>query len=314
MDDTDAIDAWVAAAVAVHLDSELERVSFRSGRIDAVYGLVLTDGRTAVLKVHRPPVALSELAATNDGLRHLSAHGYPCPEPLAGPVEVDGHTITFQSLLTDGSSGDARQRAIRRAMVTSLAEHIELLAGLPGGSSALAGRLGPGPAWTRYAAGPWPQPHDLAIDLSTTPPGWEWLDDYARNATDDLTRLRGASTTVVAHADWYAGNLRFDHNRVVASFDWHLYAEQEAVIVGLSAGGYLTDDAPTPSEVVAYLDDYENVRPLSGDARRAAEAAARWMLAFNARFDLAGLDGAPSTGSALDRLMEAGDAYTLLDR
>jgi Ser/Thr protein kinase RdoA (MazF antagonist) len=300
--------------VVDRLGSSLDRIVFRAGRVDAVYGLALSDARAVVLKVHRPPVKLAHLAATVAGLRHLNARGYPCPEPLDGPVLIDGRTVTVESLLADGTVEDARRPPIRQAMAVSLAEQVELLAEVPGGTGALASRLGPGPAWTRYAGGPWPEPHDPVFDFSTSPAGWEWLDDYAREATADLVRLRGTSERVIGHADWYAGNLRFADDRVVAAFDWQLFAEHEAVIVGLSAGGYLGAEAPSPADVAHYLADYHCARSLSDEGWCAAAAAARWMLAFNARCGLALLDGTPAPDSPLHRLSTARSDYRLLNR
>ncbi|KGM11887.1 hypothetical protein N868_04965 [Cellulomonas carbonis T26] len=277
-----------------------------------MYGLRLDDDRAVVLKVHRPPVGISHLETTDAGLRHLSRHGYPCPDPIDGPVLIDGHVVTVQSLLTRGTAGDAHRPPVRRAMAASLAEHIEILTGIPGGTAALAPRLGPGPAWTQYTGGPWPTPHEPIFDFTGTPAGWEWLDDYAREATAELIRLHSVSPTVIAHADWYAGNLRFEDDRVVAAFDWELIADQEAVLVGLSAGGYLADAAPSPTEVADYIDDYDKARPLHTDGRRAAATAARWMLAFNARCDLSMLEDAPAPGSALHRLATDREAYRLI--
>ena len=165
--------SWPIASAAVWTES------FRAGRVDAVYGLQLSDAGRVVLKVHRPPVELAHLAATVAGCATQRAR-LPMPGPLDGPVLVDGRTVTVESLLTEGTAEDAHRPAIRQAMVAALAEQVELLAEVPGGTGALASRLGPGPSWTRYAGGPWPEPHDPVFDFSTTPAGWQWLDDYGR--------------------------------------------------------------------------------------------------------------------------------------
>ena len=112
---------------------------------------------------------------------------------------------------------------------------------MPGGVASLSAQLGPGPSWTRYAAGPWPEPHDPIYDFRGTPAGWEWLDRYARKATVDLVGLHDPDRLALGHGDWSAGNLRFAHGRVVAAFDWDVVAEDEAVLVGLSAGAFLLD-------------------------------------------------------------------------
>jgi Ser/Thr protein kinase RdoA (MazF antagonist) len=306
------IDGWVTGVVRDRLGSEVCRILFRSGRLDAVYGLDLADGRAVLLKVHRPPVDLGTRRATNTALRHLHAHGFPCPEPLHGPVTVDGRIITIQSLLTQGTTGDGHRPQVRQAIAGALAEHIALLDGLPGGVASLSARLGRRPSWTRYAAGPWPEPHDPIYDFSVTPAGWEWLDRYARKATADLVGLRDPDRLALGHGDWSAGNLRFAHGRVVAAFDWDVVAEDEAVLVGLSAGAFLADGAPSPQEVAGFLDDYGRARPLRGQGRLAAVAAARWILAYKARCDLAFMQGEPVPGTPLQRLATEREAYESL--
>jgi Ser/Thr protein kinase RdoA (MazF antagonist) len=192
-------------------------------------------------------------------------------------------------------------------MTASLAEHIDILSSM----KQLAPRLGKGPAWTRHDCGPWPEPHDTIFDFRTTPSGWAWLDEYARDAADTLSRIPDPAGPVIAHGDWWAGNLRFDHEEVVAAFDWDFIVEPEAIAVGLSAGAYLSDGAPTPTQVAAFLVDYEAVRsaPFSASQRHAATAAVRWVLAFNARCDLAMLTGDVQPRSALGRLLDDRDSY-----
>ncbi|AGZ43158.1 hypothetical protein [Actinoplanes friuliensis] len=48
------LDAWTTR----RLGSPIEKVRFRAGRIDVVWGVELGDGRTVVIKTHRPPVDL----------------------------------------------------------------------------------------------------------------------------------------------------------------------------------------------------------------------------------------------------------------
>jgi Ser/Thr protein kinase RdoA (MazF antagonist) len=301
------IDRWVVGTAADALGRPVADMVFRSGRIDAVYGLRLVDGGEVVLKVHRAPVDVRALGACRELLAHLFAAGYPCPEPLAGPVTRDGRVVTVESLMAEGEVPDARSPRVRRAMTGSFAEHIAVLRARLDS----AGALGPGPAWTRYYDGPWPTPHDPIFDFARTPAGFEWLDEFARDAAADVTRLGRDVPPVIAHGDWYEGNIRVVGERVVAVFDWDFVVEPEAVAVGLSAGGYLLHDAPTPAEVAAFLAEYP---ALPSDQRPLAVAAARWVLAFNARCDLAMLDGAPRPGSALARLLDDRAAYVELAR
>jgi hypothetical protein len=61
-------------------------VTFRAGRVSAVYGLRLLDGRELVAKVHRRPVNVARLAAAVACQRQVAAAGYPCPLPVDGPT------------------------------------------------------------------------------------------------------------------------------------------------------------------------------------------------------------------------------------
>jgi Phosphotransferase enzyme family len=212
--------------------------------------------------------------------------------------------LTVQSSLGRGTVPDTRVPQVRRLFASSLAEHVDLLRGLDPVRD-LAERLGPGPAWTRYHGGPWLVPHDPIFDFARTPPGWEWLDAFAAAAAADVMQHHGEAR-VVAHGDWYAGNVHVERGRVVAVFDWDFVVEPEPVVVGLSAGGLLLDGAPTPDDVAGFLEDYAQVCPTGFDRaqRGLAAAAARWVLAFNARCDLAMLSGPPDRGSALGRLLD----------
>lgn len=271
------------------LGSAVADVRFRAGRIDAVWGVELQDGREVVIKAHRPPVDLEATRATVDAQRALAAAGFPCPVPLAGPDEVDNRVLTAETLIV-GERPDGRQPATRRLLADGLARHIEILRSQPD----LVERAGAGPSWCRYQQGPWPVPHDTRVDLGSTVAGFEWLDVFGRRAADQILDNRKADQTVVGHADWYAGNTAVVNGRLVGVFDWELVADTEAVIAGFTASCYAASATgggglSNPEEVAAFLQDYEEVRgqPLSEGGRRAAAAAAAWILAFNARWQVA---------------------------
>lgn len=272
------------------LGHPIAEVRFRAGRIDAVWGLELTDGREVVVKGHRLPVDLDSVAAARDAQRELRAAGFPCPEPLSGPDEVDGRVLTLETLLGDGQTPDGHDPGHRRELAAGLARHIDLLRG----RSDLVHRAGSGPSWCQYRAGPWPVPHDPIVDFRSTPDGYAWLDAYAQRATDQILTHRAAAEVVVGHADWYAGNAAMAGGELVATFDWELVADTEAVIAGFTAACYAASSTnggglSTPEEVAAFLGDYDVVRgaPLTGPEQRAAAAAAAWIVAFNARWELA---------------------------
>jgi hypothetical protein len=113
--------------------------------------------------------------------------------------------------------------------------------------------------------------------------------------------------------------MRFSDGRVSAAYDWDsLLAHHEPVLAGLCAGSYTEGSthgtlAPSPDEVAAFLTEYAVARrtSFSRSQRRAAVAAATWVLAYNARcvLDLPALGIAVPEGSALSMLARHGRAY-----
>src|SRR5689334_11526551 len=86
IDTRDAIDGWVAGVVQRALGTGVARVLFRSGRIDAVYGVSTDDGRDLVVRVHRPPTDPAGRATTTRAQRALADARFPVPVPVAGPL------------------------------------------------------------------------------------------------------------------------------------------------------------------------------------------------------------------------------------
>lgn len=303
------IDAWVTRALRELTGAAPVRWLFRAGRIDAVYAVETEDGRRLVLKVHRPPVDLDARRAIAEAQRALARAGFPCPEPVAGPTLLNGRTVTVETLLESGDTQTGGDPVVRAATAAGLAEQMRILRAVP----ALEHAVGDPPAWCRYQSGPWPVPHDPVFDFTSTPPGYEWLDDIARRASEILVRdlAREGREVVVGHADWYCGNLRFDDGRLCAAFDWDLVADSAPVLAGLSAGGYRTDRTPTPGDVAAFLADFETAwtHPFTDAERSTAFAAATWMIAFNARCDLDNLRRCIDDGTALRALQEHGEKY-----
>jgi len=272
-----------------HLGEAIRTVRFRAGRIDAVWGVELADGREVVIKAHRQPVDVQAVAAATDAKALLVAAGYPCPRPYSGPDEVEGQVLVAETLLSNGAAPDGLDPVIRRLLADGLARHIDLLRQ----DDTLAGRAGTGPSWCQYQHGPWPTPHDPIVDFTTCPPGYEWLDAYARRASEQVLTYR-SQDVVVGHADWYAGNCAVTGGELVGTFDWELVADTEAVIAGFAASCYASSSSAggglsTPEETLAFLQDYELARgiPFDGAEQRAAAAAAAWIVAFNARWETA---------------------------
>jgi Ser/Thr protein kinase RdoA (MazF antagonist) len=288
------VDTWLNDQTQRHLSRSIDQILFRAGRVDAVYGLRLSDGEPVVVKVHRPPAAMSRLRAVADCQRHLVEAGYPCAGPLWGPARWGTHVVSVESLLTCGGPADTEPAAIRAAMATSLAEQVQILRQVD-----VADRLAPPPAWTVYRHGPWPAPHDVLFDFTRPmPAGWEWVDELAGKAAATLNTLHHDERLLVGHADWHHGNVGFGDGRIAAVYDLDLFADNEPVIAGMAAAGYAktTTAGPRPEEVTAFLASYDHAHPGSFDLReqRQALAAATWAIAYNARCALSMMnDGDP---------------------
>ena len=304
------LDAWVRD----RLGSPIEEVRFRAGRIDVVWGVQLEDGRAVVIKTHRSPVDIDAIRAANAAQRLLAISGFPCAAPLAGPDEVEGRVLTAEALI-DGRTPDGRDPADRLLLADGLARHIDILRDQPD----LLRRAGSGPSWCHYQSGPWPVPHDTLVDFRSTPHGFEWLDTFGQRAADQILAHRDAGEVVVGHADWYAGNAVVSGDVLSGTFDWELVADTEAVIAGFAAACYAASSTgggglSTPEEVAAFLRDYVVVRaqPLSDRERRAAAGAAAWILAFNARWQVALIEHGLCDETTVSLVRNRGEDYLSL--
>ncbi|WP_432522261.1 hypothetical protein [Kineococcus sp. SYSU DK006] len=315
----DEVDAWLDGHLETGLGSGTAEVLMRAGRISAVYGLRLHDGREVAVKVHRLGADLVHLRLAARAQRVLAERGYPCPLPLHGPVLRDGRAVVVETLLRQGAPADATLPAVRTALAVSLAEQVEVLRAVP------AEPLRPGaPAWARYEGGPWPAPHDPLFDFGGRSPRADRVDALAARAAAVLREASGED--VAGHSDWYDGNVLVEDAGggplVSAAFDWDsLTARPEAELVGMSAGSHTAGGAanavsPAVEQVAAFLDDYERARsrPFSARQRAAAAAAACWVLTYNARCDLCFLpaDAEAPAGSALAAVESAGPQYLRL--
>jgi Phosphotransferase enzyme family len=312
------IDGWVDRAVRELVGTPVASVRFRAGRIDAVYGVDGADGRSLLVKVHRPPVDVPGRRLAVRAQEILADAGFPCARPLAGPARVGDAMVSVEKLLPDGERGDAHDPRLRASVAEGLARQVALLEPYRD----LVDGVGHPPAWCHYRGGAWSSSHDPFFDFTTTPPEYAWLRRYAQDAADAVVAADDAGPRVAAHADWYSGNLRFDGTRITAAFDWDLVADGEAVVAGITAGMFsagTSGDAgpPTPEDAAGFLADYEAARGIRFTAaqRRVAGAAVRWSIAYTARCDVTLRDGAPpAPGSALDLLATRREDYDELGR
>jgi hypothetical protein len=290
---------------AEHLGSPPAAELFRSGYLSAVIGLRLADDREVVVKV-RPDSP--RIAACVEVQRRMFESGYPCPEPLAGPVPFGDGTATAEAYVPGGAILPSADRAAR-AFAKAFARLVRLAP-----RPAEVSTLDPAPSWAAWnhaEGGLWPRPEESDIDLNEAA-GPQWIDDAGSRARD---RLRaGASEAVIGHCDWLAGNLRWSGDELLVVHDWDsTAADSEAVLVGFAAALYSAvnqDDLATVEETERFLEAYCDARDraFSADELQRSWAAGVWTRAYDAKYQHA--VGKPvrwlSEGEARERLGRAG--------
>ncbi len=114
---------------------------FRGGYLSLVVGLQLEDGREVVVEL-RPPAP--RLAGCFEVHRRLYEAGFPCPQPLAGPVALAGFIATVESYIPGGDRFPPSGRTAE-PFASALAA---LVAAAPAVSDVPS--LAPNPPWTAW--------------------------------------------------------------------------------------------------------------------------------------------------------------------
>jgi hypothetical protein len=299
-----AIDAWSstledvllgtsdAAAIVGMLDAfcgralgaDLDVVTFYRRGVGAVFGVLLTDGRRIVVKVHRPELVSEGLEGVRAVGRRLADESLPAPKPLGHPYALGNGVAAAEMMLDLGETLDAHDESVRQVLAAGLYGFVEAA------SPVLGDVLLPLAHPFNLARDRlWPTPHDLRFDFSL--PGAEWVDKAAEEALSSLQRPK--SRMVVGHADWRIENVRMNRTKIVAIFDWDsVCACPEAALVGANSANFTSDWSdssidpyPSPEEMHAFVRDYELARgsTFTLEERRTADAARTYRLAYSAR-------------------------------
>lgn len=280
--------------------------------VGAAIGLVLDDGRKVMLKVLAPGTPLEYVHAMRRVQSHVSAAGFPCPPPLAGPGPFGRSLAVLDEFLDAGKWSDGHDPFVRQAMAGALAQLVRLIRdvedvdGLRASAmSSVPGRL-------------WPSPHNVLFDFEATAAGAEWIDELAATARETLAPTAGPS--LVGHLDWSANNLRLAGSELSAVYDWDsLRWEPEPVVVAAAATHFTYTERldeiptlPTRAEAQSFVAHYEEARgaAFSAEERRAVAAAATYSLAYTARCEHAlDPDGAGVEEGARALLLTHGDRF-----
>jgi hypothetical protein len=301
----------------VQLGETPQGARFYASSVGCVIGLGLESGRDVVMKAYQPRWRRSFLEAVQHAQRSAALGSVPSPMPLVAPAPVFEGADTFavvESLVPDPGMRALDSDAALRVSAAGLALQISCCRALERSDALMDHPMQKSPA------GLYGEPHSPVFDFESSSAGAEWIDDVARRAAG----LRdGAGTRRVAsHTDWSARNVRYDEKRLLAVYDWDSMAlVEESTAVGQAAMTWRVTaepggtEFPPSDEVFRYIAAYEDAagRLFSAGQRRAASAAAAYLLAYTSRcehaLEHAGIERSdPSAASAArDRLVEAAD-------
>ena len=168
--DLGEIDAWLRGFCVSALGSSVAERLFRKTSVGVVFGLLLTDGRRVVVKVHQPRETFVRLRAVHEIQAAVFDAGLPCPQPLAGPVALGNGHATVETLLDTGTFRDTHDPTCRRLIATALAHHLEVTGERPV-PKALSG------GWSLLACDRlWPaDAHSPIFTFAATSAGAEWI-------------------------------------------------------------------------------------------------------------------------------------------
>jgi hypothetical protein len=301
-----ADEAFLAQWCARYLGSPPVRRLFTSGHLSEVAAVELADRRQVVIKI-RP--AHPRIAGCFAVQAHLARAGYPCPSPLAGPVQDSGSVITAETYIPGGTQLPAARGAAPFAALLAW-----LIRSAPDPSAVSS--LEPSPPWTAWDHSGqrlWPDQDDTGRDLNAYP-GPAWVDDAASRVRARLTAA--PAPALIGHGDWESQNIRWTAQQPLAAHDWDsVIAQPETAIVGLAAAVWPAAGAPGEAASVPQTDEFIQSYQLAAGRQWTAQevrdvwAAGLWVRLFNAKKDAAdggGMQRDRLAGEIADRLVLAG--------
>lgn len=281
---------------------ELATLLFYRRGVGAVFGVRLTDGRAAVVKVHRPDLVGGRMEGVLKVQEQLADLGLAAPRPLAAPAGFGHGIATAEELIDRGVVGDAHVTEVREGIARGLHRFVAAARDLLGSVD-----LDDAAPFRLPADRLWPIPHDLRFDLALA--GGDWIDARASAARERLTEPSG--DRVIGHCDWRVENLRMEGDRIVAIFDWDSVATlPEPALVGGNAAGFTADwtdpmrePRPSRDESRRFVSAYESARghPFTRNEIDTANAAYVYTLAYAARCEHSDVTTGSFADAGVDR-------------
>ena len=281
--DPSAIESLLVEFCTSQLGSDIAHGLFYSSSVGCVAGVELGDGRGVVIKAYQGRWGAPFLAAVCRVQRHLVAGGFPCPDAVLGGEPVGPALASVELFRPDPGARLLRTSETLAASAAGLAWQIRLC------SELVEPALDQHPL-TATGDRLYPEPHSPFFDFSARAEEAAWIDDLAARAK--AVRDAIGSSPTIAHTDWSARNVRIREGRLVVAYDWDSLAiVSEPVAVGQAAatwssvGDRSDPTAPGPEDIMAYVSAYEAAsgHPLTAEQRKAALAAALWVLCYTAR-------------------------------
>lgn len=270
-----------------YIGTRPRQVLFRKGHLSVVVGLQMIDGRLVVVKMRPPDDRIAGCVAVQ---RHLFEHGFPCPQPLAGPWPLGDATATAEALVPGGSALESAAD-VHSQLAALLADLVRMAP-----SPSEVPSLEPPPPWVGWAhsePGIWPRPDDLDLSLNDHP-GPRWIDETAARIRDRLARVD--AHPVVGHLDWESHNIRRLGDQSYLVDDWDSVGSLcEMAIAGAAATVYPSSHdgsvvGATIEQTDAFLRSYQRVRGASWrpEQEQVCWAAGLWVITYNAKKETLG--------------------------
>jgi Phosphotransferase enzyme family len=284
----------LAAWCRRHLGAAPGRVLFRRQHLSEVIAVELTDKRRVVVKARPFDQRIAGCVAVQAALAQA---GFPCPAPLAGPVEVNDLAVNAEDLIPADENGTPANRAEPFAA---------LLAWLIGTAPVVTAvpSLIPSPPWTGWdhpGSGVWPDRDDDGRNLNEVT-GPAWVDETARLVRRQMCTCEAPDR--IGHGDWESQNIQWQDGEVRGVHDWDsVIAQPEVAVVGLAAAVWPAAGGPGEAASIVqtadFLDAYQVAAGATWSIREVqlAWTAGLWVRLFNAK-----KDAAQGGGPQLDRL------------